>query len=223
MTLPAFLPLVVGGILLFTSLFMLIRRGGFRAFIRFLFPLMLFMLSLTLMLGGLDMLSYRQLLKESTVATVQFEKNAPQTFTAILITNDQQKYYFQLKGDQWQIDTRVIRWHPNLIRMGFKTIYRMDRISGRYQSIQQALHAERTVYPIVLNDNLSSAFSRFGIDMWAQVKQIPWLQQWVDATYGSATYVPLADGAIYEVKMGYSGLSAHPINAASRQAVKGWQ
>jgi len=223
MTLSAFLPLVVGGILLFTSLFMLIRRGGFRVLIRFIFPLVILIFSLLLILGGLDMLSYRQLLKESSIATIHFEKNSPQTFTAILITDDQRKHYFQLKGDQWQIDARIIRWHPNLARMGFKTIYRMERISGRYQSIQQELHAERTVYPINLNDNLSSSFSRFGVDMWAQVKQMPWLHRWVDASYGSATYVPLADGAVYDIKMGYSGLSAHPVNTVSRQAVKGWQ
>jgi len=223
MIFPAFLPLLVGGILLFVSLFMLIRSGGFGALIRSIFPLMLLLLSLSLILGGLDILSYRQLLKESSIATIRFEKNSPQTFTAILITDDQKKHYFQLKGDQWQIDARIIRWHPNLARMGFKTIYRMDRISGRYQSIQQELHAERTVHPVVLSDPSGISSSGYGIDLWAQLQQIPWLHRWVDATYGSATYVPMVDGAVFDVKIGYSGLSAHPINAVSRQAVKGWQ
>lgn len=223
LTFPVLLPLILGVALFLLSLFMLIKGGMFRVVLRAL-PAMIFLaLSIILIFGGFDLMSYRQLLKEATVATVHFEENSPQTFTALLITEDQQKHYFQLKGDQWQMDARIIRWHPNLVRMGFETIYRMERISGRYNSIQQELNEERTVYPVVLNNYLSRSFSQFSVDMWAQMKQQSWLQQWVDATYGSATYMPMVDGAVYEVKAGYSGLSAHPVNTVSRQAVKGWQ
>lgn len=183
--------------------------------VRAILPLVLLVFSITLIFGGFDIMSYRQLLKESAVATVHFEKTSPQTYTATLITDDYQKSYFQLKGDQWQIDARIIRWHPNLIRMGFETIYRMDRISGRYNSFQQELHGERTVYPIRENS--------YGIDIWRYLRDLPWVHQWIDATYGSATYVPMGDGAVYEIRMGYSGLSVHPANAASREAVTTWQ
>lgn len=222
LTLPMLLLLIVGAILLLFALFLLIRRGVLGILVRSILPLILLVFSIVLIFSGFDMMSYHQLLKESAAGTVHFEKNSPQTYTATLITDDQNKHYFQLKGDQWQIDARVIRWHPSLARIGFKTIYRMERISGRYHSIHQELHAERTVYPIVL----SGSFSRYlgsGIDIWAQLKQMSWLQQWVDASYGSATYVPMVDGAVYEVKMGYSGLSAHPVNTASREAVTAWQ
>jgi len=156
-TLPVLLPLVLGALLFLISLLMLIRRGVLGVLVRAILPLVLLVFSITLIFGGFDIMSYRQLLKESAVATVHFEKTSPQTYTATLITDDYQKSYFQLKGDQWQIDARIIRWHPNLIRMGFETIYRMDRISGRYNSFQQELHGERTVYPIRENS--------YGIDI----------------------------------------------------------
>lgn len=214
-TLPVLLPLVLGALLFLISLLMLIRRGVLGVLVRAILPLVLLVFSITLIFGGFDIMSYRQLLKESAVATVHFEKTSPQTYTATLITDDYQKSYFQLKGDQWQIDARIIRWHPNLICMGFETIYRMDRISGRYNSFQQELHGERTVYPIRENS--------YGFDIWRYLRDLPWVHQWIDATYGSATYVPMGEGAVYEIRMGYSGLSVHPANAASREAVTTWQ
>lgn len=214
-TLPVLLPLVLGVLLFLMSLLMLIRRGVLGVLFRAILPLVLLIFSIALIFGGFDIMSYRQLLKESAVATVHLEKMSPQSYTATLITDDYQKSYFQLKGDQWQVDARIIRWHPNLTRMGFETIYRMDRISGRYNSLQQELHAERTVYPISVNS--------YGIDMWRYLRDLKWLDQWIDATYGSATYVPMRNGAIYEIRMGYSGLSVHPTNAASREAITAWQ
>jgi hypothetical protein len=40
--------------------------------------------------------------------------------------------------------------------------------------------------------------------------------------YGSATYLPMSDGALYEIKVSQSGLVARPMNQAAREAVSGW-
>jgi hypothetical protein len=40
--------------------------------------------------------------------------------------------------------------------------------------------------------------------------------------YGSATYLPMADGADYEVTVSQSGLVARPLNDAARLAVGAW-
>jgi hypothetical protein len=44
----------------------------------------------------------------------------------------------------------------------------------------------------------------------------------MDALYGSATFLPMADGALYEIKVSQSGLVARPLNQAARDAVAGW-
>jgi hypothetical protein len=44
----------------------------------------------------------------------------------------------------------------------------------------------------------------------------------VDALYGSATYLPMVDGALYEIKVSQSGLLARPLNQAAREAVGSW-
>jgi len=44
----------------------------------------------------------------------------------------------------------------------------------------------------------------------------------VDAHYGTATYVPMADGARYEVSMSRDALIARPVNDEARNAVGSW-
>lgn len=212
---PTSLALILGIVLFVMSIFMLLRGRGLAVIFRTIPALLLLVIAVTLTLGSLDIMSYRQLLKETSVATLHFEQVSTQTYSVMLIDKYNQRHYFQLKGDQWQMDARIIRWHPNLARVGLKSVYRMERLSGRYSDITQELDSKRTVYPIDT--------SSYGLDAWYWFRQMKWLHQWVDASYGSATYVPMVDGAIYEAKMGYSGLSAHPVNDKSRQAVTAWQ
>lgn len=87
-TLPVLLTLVLGALLFLISLLMLIRRGVLGVLVRAILPLVLLVFSITLIFGGFDIMSYRQLLKESAVATVHFEKTSPQTYPATLITDD---------------------------------------------------------------------------------------------------------------------------------------
>jgi len=44
-----------------------------------------------------------------------------------------------------------------------------------------------------------------------------------DALYGSAAYVPMAEGAEYAVSVSASGLVVRPGNDAARKAVGGWK
>ena len=46
---------------------------------------------------------------------------------------------------------------------------------------------------------------------------------WVDALYGSVAYVPMSDGASYQVVVSQNGLVARPLNDAARQAVGAWK
>jgi hypothetical protein len=44
-----------------------------------------------------------------------------------------------------------------------------------------------------------------------------------DALYGSAAYVPMAEGAEYAVTVSSSGLVVRPANDNARKAVGGWR
>ena len=45
----------------------------------------------------------------------------------------------------------------------------------------------------------------------------------VDAYYGTATYLPMADGAKFEVTLSRTALLTRPANDAARDAIGNWQ
>ncbi|MEH6617229.1 MAG: cation/multidrug efflux pump [Porticoccus sp.] len=208
-------PAIVGIVLLLLSMRFLLRRTMVGAVIRALVGLVLLSGSVLAFLAAMDLLSYRQLLKEESVVTLQFEKLKTQTYRVILVDSRGHQYRYHLKGDQWQLDARLIRWHPSLANVGFGSLYRLERISGRYSDFRQEMSAERTIHQL--------ESSPYVVDTWVWLKQLPWLREWVDAQYGSATFMPMAHGAIFEVKLGFAGLVARPVNSAGKQAVSGWQ
>jgi hypothetical protein len=44
----------------------------------------------------------------------------------------------------------------------------------------------------------------------------------VDAYYGTATYLPMADGARFEISLTRTALIARPLNEPARRAVGDW-
>jgi hypothetical protein len=62
--------------------------------------------------------------------------------------------------------------------------------------------------------------SHRGIDLWALASsdRLPW----VDAYYGSAAYVPLAEGARYRVSLAATGLVVRPDNEAAAASLSAW-
>jgi hypothetical protein len=98
--------------------------------------------------------------------------------------------------------------------LGFDTAYRLERIAGRYSDIDRERASPRTVYALHAPE---------GVDAWALLRSHHEYVPWADALYGSATYVPMADGAAYEVNVSQNGLIARPLNLAARQAVGAWR
>ena len=98
--------------------------------------------------------------------------------------------------------------------LGLKPGYQLDRIQGRYFALEDERSKERTLY--------SLSRDPLGMDIWRQARE-----GWsflVDARYGSAAYLPMADGAIFEVTVPPSGgLIGRPLNGSAQQAVAGWQ
>ncbi len=120
---------------------------------------------------------------------------------------------FRLRGDEWQVDARVLKWHAFANLVGFDAAYRLERISGRYAHIEDERSQPRTVYDL-------HAAGR--IDPWELVHRYRSWIPWMDALYGSATFLPMADGALYEIKVSQSGLIARPLNQAARDSVGSW-
>ena len=162
---------------------------------------------------GLTLNTYRRLSHEQLAGEVQFTRTGDKDFNAELTYPDSRRSTFELKGDEWQVDARVLKWQDFANLLGFDTAYRLERISGRYSTIQDEQTQPHTVYELASPDR---------IDLWSLVRQYHSYVPWVDALYGNATFLPMADGALYEIKVSQSGLVSRPLNQAARDAVGNW-
>ncbi len=162
----------------------------------------------------MDFYSYRNLLEEQTLATLNIEELGKQHYKVsveFIIEGKQEAY--EIRGDLWQMDAKIIRWQGLFRTLGAKPGYRLDRISGRYYSYQEETRNERTVHELTP--------SSMGLDVWSWLNTRGSFMPWVDAVYGSATYLPLVDGGIYQVRLNANGLSALPVNSIAKDAVSG--
>jgi hypothetical protein len=164
----------------------------------------LVLLASALLLFGIasNLHTYSRLTHEQPVALLAFEQTGEQRYRATLIRRPSGEVWkMSLSGDEWQIDARVLKWKAWAQLLGLDAQYRLERISGRYRDVGQERSAPRSVH------ELSDAR---GIDLWALAQARPRWLPFVDAIYGSAAYLPMADGAHYEVRLAQSGLVARP-------------
>jgi hypothetical protein len=162
---------------------------------------------------SINLYTYDRLTHESRVAEVSFQEIGPQHFGAV-VTLKNKGEILDLRGDEWQIDARVLKSRGMAVLIGFDTLYRLDRLSGRYRDITQ----ERTGLRIV-----HSLSEEQGLDLWMIGRKYAHWIPWVDAVYGSATYMPMVDGASYTVSVSSTGLLARPSNDIARKAIGEWR
>lgn len=185
-------------------------RSGFQGMLAFL----LLAGAVLLVLIGINLKTYQRLTYEKPVAELSFQQLGPQHFRARLSgIPGRPAGRFDLYGDEWQIDARIIKWKPPATLLGLDARYRLERLGGRYRDINQERENPRAVYRLA---------PRNGLDLWELLDGLQSHLGWVDAYYGNAAYLPMADGARYEVTLTQSGLVARPVNEAARQAVSRW-
>jgi hypothetical protein len=165
-------------------------------------------------LVAMNLYTYARLTHEQEAARVSMRQLGERHYAINLQAKDQPARQFQLRGDEWQIDARVLKWRPLGNLLGFDTIYRLERLSGRYGDITQERNAPRTVHALAEDP---------GLDFWALLRKHHQYVPLADALYGSAAYVPMAEGAEYAVSVSATGLVVRPGNDAARKAVGGWK
>jgi hypothetical protein len=175
--------------------------------------LVLISLSVCAALIAANLRTYQRLNFEQPAGELQLTRTGEREFNAVLTYPSGEHANFALRGDEWQIDARVLKWHALANLLGFDTAYRLERIGGRYTSIEDERAQVRTVYSLNPPQR---------IDPWDLVHRYHSWIPWVDALYGSAAFLPMADGALYEIKVSQSGLIARPLNQAARDALGSW-
>ena len=164
-------------------------------------------------LGGL-LRQYAWLLEDVPAATISLRALGPQRFEATLRLGDEPARVLEVLGDEWQLDARLIRWTLPAQLGGLAPVYRFERLSGRYTDTDQEISAQRSVHDL-----------RGQWDFWE------FRQRWLadlpiaDARWGSAAYLPMVDGATYQVYVSpRGGLVAKPADPATEAMLDeaGW-
>ena len=158
-------------------------------------------------------LGYGRLVEEQLVSRIEFRRISPQEFQARLMVTGQDDQFFVLRGDEWQMDAKILTWKPPATILGLDPMYQLDRLSGRYSEVDREVSEVRTVH------SLAPAIP---FDAWRLARRFPVLAPGVDAYYGTATFVPMADGARYEVSLSRDALIARPANQRAWDAVGSW-
>jgi hypothetical protein len=191
------------------------RRGRiFRGGAHFLFSIIFALAATSIGLLGGTFLTYERLTHEQPVVEVAMKRLGDRHFQVRLTYPTARAQDFELLGDEWQIDARLLKWKGLAALLGFDTVYRLERIGGRYTDIAQEKTAPRTVHALNAPDT---------VDLWELAKRSKDWAPFIDALYGSATYVPMSDGAVYQVVVSPAGVMARPLNQAAKQAVGGWK
>ena len=162
---------------------------------------------------GLNLQTYKRLTHERPVAEISFDEVAGQenTFVATLQLNEEdEKRTYTLKGDEFEIGAKVIKFQPMSNMLGYDSIYRLDflegRLADRYQTAQVT---EAVATGVALTDNP-------GLDVAAYARTQGKRFGVQDAKYGSGVYNPMDDGLAYEVWITQDALIARPSNTRTR-------
>jgi hypothetical protein len=151
--------------------------------------------------AALGLQGMQALTREETVARIKVVPSGLQRYDATVTFADGRVETYDLAGDDIEIDGHIVKWTPLVNELGLHTSYRLDRISGRYRTIEQENTARRTLYPIG-----TPAL----IDLVAVGRRVP-LKIFFDAEYGSASYVPVNGPAELELLVSTTGFLLRPL------------
>ncbi|KAA1175149.1 multidrug transporter [Marinobacter salinexigens] len=160
---------------------------------------------------AVNVAGYQSLSGMQTVASIGTRKQGDEIWRVTLEPAEGNPLIQTVRGDQWQVDARIIRFSGPLRWLGVAPGYRLERLSGRYMSLERERSAPRTVIGLSDGD---------WPDLWALEQEFD--LPFVEGIYGNATFMPMRDGAVFDIRLSASGLVAVPMNEQARQAVRFW-
>ena len=199
---PSTILLIVAAVMLLVTLMQLfvlrdrLQRGlRLSAGIRAVVVVIAFALTLLLAGTGWMIHGYRLLDEETPVAEIDARILSPQEWALTLRRPDGSVQHVTLSGDAWRLEALVVKWKLPAVLAGVPLLYRLDRLTGRYDDAEQEAHASRTVIDL-----------RGGAEDLVSLRKnyMTWLPE-VDAVYGGGVYLPLVDQGHYTVSLSRAG------------------
>jgi hypothetical protein len=197
---------LLGVVLAGTSVRALRRRRPTRFLVRLLAALLLLAVGALLATVGIATYGYAALTREEVVARIAVEPVGPQRFRAVFHFPDGQEAAYTLAGDEIYVDAHVLKWKPLANFLGLHTAFELDRVAGRYRSVEQERAGPRTVFPLGEEKpfNLFHLRQRYAL-----------LAPLLDVEYGSASFVPVTRPIDLELRISTTGLLIREVGKGS--------
>lgn len=158
-----------------------------------------------LALGGLvvallawNLVTFHRLTDEAPIAALRFVAIEPHTWQVELRSGDfctTRKY--RLLGEEWRLDARFLKWKPWANLLGMDSMYRLERLSGRYRDVGDENSLPRSAHDI--GEVPAIDLVRYAERDWGG-----WVP--VDTTFGSSVYETIDPAYRYVVYRSQSGL-----------------
>jgi hypothetical protein len=188
---------LVGSIVFVAGFVALWKARPLRFAVRTFFGLLFLAIGALLCAIAVGTHGFKALTHEDVAARITIKPLAPQRFSATVRFADGREAAYELAGDQVYVDAHIVKWKPVANLLGLHTAYELDRIAGRYRSIDDERNAPRTVYSLRRDRP---------IDLVSLRQRHALLGSFFDTEYGSATYVPATGGQVLEVRVSTTGL-----------------
>ena len=187
----------IGAILILAGGVAIVRGKPLGFAMRALAGLVLLLLAAFVGAVAFGMQGYRALTREEVAARMSVRPAGAQRFQATLRFPDGRVATYDLLGDEIYLDAHILKWKPVANVFGLHTSYELDRVAGRYRSIEQERSAPRSVHSLARDRP---------VDLFGLRQRHAFLAPLLDAEYGSATFVPVTGPAELELRVSTTGL-----------------
>ena len=145
-----------------------------------------------------NLYTFYRLTDETPIAELRFQRTGDRQYQATLSYGDFCKSeHYILYGDQWRLDARFLKWRPWANLLGFDSLYRIERLGGRYHDIHRENTDPQVAHELHPGD---------GIDLVAVMANYTGGFSPVDTLYGSSVYEEMDTAHVYRVYRSQSGL-----------------
>jgi hypothetical protein len=169
-------------------------------------------------LVGLNLQTYSRLTYEQAVAEITLKQVGPNQFIASVRKGDDKGVLsapqeFRLAGDKVRLEARVWKMKPWANVVGADSFYRLERIQGRWDDPVRENATPSTADDSIRDDSGVDMFN-LGLGKYNPMQ--------LDTAFGSGVYMPMVDGAIYDVTLTQSAMIARGKNEIATQALNTW-
>ena len=140
---------------------------------------------------------YRAVTGEDVAVTVTTERVSPDSIRAKFTFPGGISRTYRIAGDAIQLEAHVLKWRPPVTRLGLRTQYELDRVSGSYRRPIDRETKPRTVLSIAVQKP---------IDFFDLATRFSFLDPLLAHEYREAALVPSGSSQTFEVRVSESEL-----------------